>query len=292
LTRYRRAETKALVLAGILAAAHAFGQTQEAPAPEPTRPPEGSRIINLPSTEVPAAGTLGVLFTHRFKQALRDSNARNLFSLDSGADDDFGISYSPLNNLEISLDRSSLEADFELAAKCRLLSMKQNRPFALAVRVGGDAVTKQNVENRQGFFAQGIASLAIGRRIRLTASPTYVSNTALFRNVFNVPVALSIAITPTVNVHGELYPKNQDFTEIPARSAGPGGVPAAVPGRHTHIGWIASIEKTVLRHRFALTVGNLRATNVDQYTGSDPAGAGVPRDVFLGFNLVRQWKLK
>ena len=281
-----------VLFAALLANGPVFAQAAEAPPPEPARPPEGSRIINLPSTEVPAAGTLGVLFTHRFKQALRDSNARNLFSLDSGADDVLGVSYSPLDRLEISLDRSSLEADFELAAKCRLLSMRKNRPFALALRVGGDAVTKQNVENRQGFFAQGIVSLAIGPRIRLTASPTYVSNTALFRNVFNVPVAVSIAITRTVNLHGELYPKNQDFTEIPARPAGPGGVPAAVPGRHTHIGWIASIEKTVLRHRFALTVGNLRATNVDQYTGSDPTGAGVPRDVFLGFNLVRQWKLK
>jgi hypothetical protein len=276
----------------ILATGRVFAQAAEAPPPEPTRPPEGSRIINLPSTEVPAAGTLGVLFTHRFKTPLGDSSARNLFSLDSGADDDFGVSYSPLNNLELSLDRSSLEADFELAAKYRFLPMQPHRPFALALRVGGDAVTKENVENRQGFFAQGIASLAIGPRIRLTASPTYVSNTALFRNVFNVPVALSIAITPTVNVHGELYPKNQDFTETPARPAGPDGTPAAIPGRHTHIGWIASIEKTVLRHRFALTVGNLRATSVDQYTGSDLGGAGVPRDLFLGFNLVRQWKLK
>jgi hypothetical protein len=272
--------SRGVVPAGILAAACAFGQTQEAPAPEPTRPPEGSRIINLPSTEVPAAGTLGVLFTHRFKQALGDSNARNLFSLDSGADDDFGVSYSPSNNLEISLDRSSIEADWELAAKYRFLRMERGRPFALALRLGGDAVTKENVENRQGFFAQGIASLAIGPRIRLTVSPTYVSNTALFRNVFNVPVALSIAMTPTVNVHGELYPRNRDFTKTPARPAG------------THLGWIASIEKTVLRHRFAFTLGNVRATNVDQYTGSDPGGGGVPSHVFLGFNIVRQWKLK
>jgi hypothetical protein len=269
-----------ILFAAILANGRAFAQAAEAPAPEPTRPPEGSRIINLPSTEVPASGTLGVLFIHRFKTPLGDSNARNLFSLDNGADDDFGVSYSPLNNLELSLDRSSIEADWELAAKYRFLPMQSHRPFSLALRVGGNAVTKENVENRQGFFAQGIASLAIGARIRLTASPTYVSNTALFRNVFNVPVALSIAITPTVNVHGELYPKNRDFTKTPARPSG------------THIGWIASIEKTVLRHRFAFTIGNLRATNVDQYTGSDLGGAGVPSHMFLGFNIVRQWKLK
>jgi hypothetical protein len=248
---------------------------------DPPRPPEGSRIINLPSADAPPSGTLGVLFTHRFKNPLNSSSARDLFTLDSGANTVLGVSYSPLDRLEIALDRSSEDADFELAAKYCFLPMEDKRPFAVALRVGGNAVTAENVENREAFFAQGIASLAIGPRIRVTAIPTYVSNTALFRDVFNVPVALSIAITRTVNLHGEVYPKNRDFTEDPK-----------LPGRQTHIGWIASIEKTVLRHRFAFTVGNMRGTAVDQYTGSDIGGVGVPHDVFLGFNLVRQWKLK
>ena len=60
-------------------------------------------------------------------------------------------------------------------------------------------------------------------------------------------------------------------------------------------GWIASLEKTVLRHRFAFTIGNLRATTVDQYIGSDlpAAAAALPafrsQDYFLGFNITRLW---
>ena len=120
--------------------------------------------------------------------------------------------------------------------------------------------------------------MAIGPRVRVTAIPTYVSNTARFRDVFNVPLAISIGITRTVNVQGEFYPKNGDFTER--------------AGRRTSAGWIVALEKTVLRHRFAFTAGNLRATSVDQYTASD-FGGGIPRgDVYIGFNLVRQWKLK
>jgi hypothetical protein len=253
------------------------------------RAPEGSRIINLPSTEVPAAGSLGVLFTHRFKGSLPDTTAREFFSLDSGADTLLGVSYSPLKTLEVSLDRSSIEADYELSVKYRLLSMQENRPFALALRVGGDAATKESIKDRAAFFAQGIASIAIGSRIRATVIPTYVSETALFRNVFSVPVSLSVAITPTINLHGELYPKNRDFTETPAGHDPDGNF---VSGRQTHIGWIASIEKTVLRHRFAFTVGNMRGTNVDQYTGSDVLGDGIPHDFYFGFNLVRLWKLK
>jgi hypothetical protein len=266
--------------AGSLAAAlfllAAIGRAQDSTAP---RPPEGPRIINLPSTEVPPKGTLGVFFTHRFSQPLSDADFHSFFSFDSSASIGIGISYSPLDFLDLALDRSSSEDDYELSAKFRLLSAAPGRPFSLAVRVGGNGRTAQEVvDDKYAYFAQGIASVGIGSRVRLTAIPTFVSNTAFFKNVFNVPIAVSIGITRSVNLHGEFYPKNHDFTETPARK--------------THAGWIASIEKTVLRHRFAFTAGNLRATSVDQYTASD-FGGGIPKsDVYIGFNLVRQWKLK
>ena len=274
LSRSRRSRAAGAVLfAALLASARAGAQTATAEAPERPRPPEGSRIINLPSADVPAAGTLGVLFTHRFKQALGDSTARDLYSLDSGADSALGISYSPWNDLEVSLDRTSVDADFELGVKYRFLPLTDNRPFALALRVGGDALTAKDVDDRYAFFAQGIASVSLGNRVRFTAVPTYVSNTPRFRDVFNVPMAVSVAITRTVNVQGEFVPKNRDYEE-------------------STFGWIVALEKTVLRHRFAFTFGNLRATTVDHYTASDSGGQLSRGDVYLGFNIVRQWKLK
>jgi uncharacterized beta barrel domain-containing protein DUF5777 len=252
---------------------------QDAPTTPPPRAPEGSRVINLPSTETPAGGTLGVIFTHRFSGSLNEADFHNFFTFDSSTSTGIGVSYSPLDSLELALDRSSSEDDYEFSAKYRLLPVGEGRRFGLAVRVGGNGRTAEEVQgDRYAFFAQGIASLALGSRVRLTAIPTYVSNTASFRDAFNVPLAISVALTRTVNLHGEFYPKNQDFTEG--------------SGRQTRFGWIASIEKTVLRHRFAFTVGNLRATSVDQYTASDFGGVGLPRDASIGFNIVRQWKLK
>ena len=257
----------------------AFGAAaQDVTAPERPRPPEGVRIINLPSADVPAKGTLGVFFTHRFSQPLADADFHSFFSFDSSAAIGLGVSYAPIDGLDLSLDRSSSEDDYELAAKYRFFPVAEGRPFALSLRVGGNARTEQRIDDRYAFFAQGIASVSIGPRVRVTAIPTYVSNTAFFRDVFNVPIAISIGITRTVNVQGEFYPKNGDFTER--------------VGRKTAAGWIVALEKTVLRHRFAFTAGNLRATSVDQYTASD-FGGGIPkRDVYIGFNLVRQWKLK
>jgi hypothetical protein len=268
----RKSKAAAIVLATALLASARAG-AQPAAAPERPRPPEGSRIINLPSADVPAAGTLGVLFTHRFKQALGDSTARDLYSLDSGADSALGISYSPWNDLEVSLDRTSVDADVELAVKYRFVPMAENRPFALALRVGGDALTAKDVEDRYAFFAQGIASVSLGSRVRLTAVPTYVSNTPRFRDVFNVPMAISVALTRSINAQGEFVPKNRDYGE-------------------STFGWIVALEKTVLRHRFAFTFGNLRATTVDHYSASDSGGRLSTGDVYLGFNIVRQWKLK
>jgi hypothetical protein len=268
----RKSRAAAIVLATALLASTRAG-AQPAAAPERPRPPEGSRIINLPSADVPAAGTLGVLFTHRFKQALGDSTARDLYSLDSGADSALGISYSPWNDLEVSLDRTSVDADVELAVKYRFVPISENRPFALALRVGGDALTAKDVEDRYAFFAQGIASVSLGSRVRLTAVPTYVSNTPRFRDVFNVPMAISVALTRSINAQGEFVPKNRDYGE-------------------STFGWMVALEKTVLRHRFAFTFGNLRATTVDHYSASDSGGRLSSGDVYLGFNIVRQWKLK
>jgi len=255
--------------AGALLAAPAHAQEEKA-AP---RAPEGTRIVILPSADLPSRGTLQVLFTHRFVQPLGDSDYQSLFSFDSGADIGIGISYSPIENLEISLDRSSNQDDYELAAKYRFLSRTESRPFVLSLRVGGNARTEKGIEDRTAFFAQAIAGVSLGPRVRITAVPTYVSNTALFRDVFNVPVALSIGLTRTVNLQGEFVPKNRDAGS-------------------SHAGWLVALEKTVLRHRFAWTVGNLRATTVDQYTASDFGGGLPAHDVYIGFNLVRQWKLK
>ncbi|HEY6051708.1 MAG TPA: hypothetical protein VIZ58_10695, partial [Thermoanaerobaculia bacterium] len=66
-----------LSAAGFLAAVApvlAQSETAAPDAPTPPRSPEGERIINFPSADVPRPGTLTILFTHRFSQALEDSD--------------------------------------------------------------------------------------------------------------------------------------------------------------------------------------------------------------------------
>jgi hypothetical protein len=261
------------VLLSSLAVA-AFAQEGATP-----RSPEGPRIINLSSADVPTAGTLGMLFTHRFAQPLEQSDWHSLLSFDSGADIGIGIFYVPVRGLEISVDRSSNQDDWEIAAKYRLLERSNRFPLSFALRAGTDIRTEIRVNRENSYFAQGIASLAIGQRVRVSVLPTYLSQTAgtpflsePHEDVFNVLGALSVAVTRSVNVQGEITPRRGRFGS-----------------RGT--GWIAAIEKTVLRHRFSFTIGNVRTTTVDQYTAPEFIGF-LPEDYFIGFNLARQWKLK
>jgi Membrane bound beta barrel domain (DUF5777) len=266
----------------------------EAPAAEPFRPPEGSVIIDLPSAEVNGPNVLQLLITHRFSVPVAGSNIHSLFSFDSGADINIGLSYVPVKNLEVALLRSRSLEDYEFSAKYRFLSSPES-PVGLAVRVGGDARTQSTpslcesptrpaacgyVDHKYSFFAQAVGSVTLFSRVRLTVVPTYVSwsvqqpfvvTNSVHPDIFNVPVAASIAVTHSINIQGEVVPR----------------IARAVSGG---VGWIVAIEKTVLRHRFSFTCGNIRQSSVDQYIGPDFLGR--PRDYFFGFNIVRQWKLK
>jgi len=266
---------------------------QEKQASEPARPPEGTTIINLPSAQVNGPRVLQLFITHRFSEPVSDSNIHTLFSFDSGADIGLGLSYVPLKNLEIGFLRNRNLEDYELSARYQLLS-PAGGPAGLALRLGGDARTQStpslcettprpaacsHVDHRYTFFAQAIGAVTLFSRVRITVIPTFASFSAqqpfvvtnsVHPDIFNVPAAISIAVTRSVNVQAEVVPRL-------ARAAAGG------------VGWIAAVEKTVLRHRFSFTIGNLRPTTVDQYVGADFRGQ--PRDYFLGFNIVRQWKL-
>jgi hypothetical protein len=316
-------------IAVMAAAGMARGQSPTpTPTPGPTPPPadeaepkgrqlrpiEGHVIINLPSVDVPAAGTLTTWFTHRFRVPVQGSDIHDLFSLDDGADIGIGIGYAPIKNLDFSLYRSSSLAldPWEIAAKYRLLS---TGPFGLSLRAGGDVRSERGLENRGSFFAQLILAFSWGDRLRITAVPTYVNKISgrpfayfppssfpppndssceetgfetfvcagLYRNVFNVPAALSVAVTHSITLHAEVTPRYGKADSI-------------------GVGWIVAIEKTLLRHRFSFSAGNQRQTTVDQYVASppywmrfDPVGNNGKvegnKGIYFGFNIIRQWKL-
>jgi hypothetical protein len=287
-------------------APQASGET-EAKTPEnaPYRPIEGNVIIDLPSVDVPREGTLTMLFTHRFQQPVQDSNVHDLWSFDNGAHIGIGLWYAPIKGLNAGFYRSSELDVYEVSAQYQLPI--EAGGFGASLRAGEDWRTDRDVASpHSSFFAQAILAYSFGPYVRLSVIPTYLQRTnqtsinrsvpppndescraievgvppvtryscsGLYEDLFNVPFAASIAITRSITVHGEVTPSLGK-----ANSQG--------------VAWIVSVEKTLLRHRFAFTAGNQRRTTVDQYAMGIPLTANRPKDIFLGFNIMRQWKMK
>jgi hypothetical protein len=294
-------------------------QPQKAPdgGPVSYRPIEGPVIINLPSVDVPRPGTLTVLFAHRFQAPVQGSSINDLFTFDSAANIGLGLAYAPAKNFNFSFYRySDFNKTYEYAGEYRALSAGG---FGVSARLGGVSRTQSDapMTNRSTFFAQAILAYSVAPWLRLTAEPTYLNHTSgqqgyavgsigdpaysvvgpepFYANVFNVPVAVSLAVTRSITVHAEIVPSYSRTVQVTRFHCGPppsgfGACPTVSASDSPGVGWIVSVEKTLPRHRFAFTAGNMKETTADQYLL--PSFGGLPKNVYLGFYLSRQWGLK
>ena len=263
------------------------------------RPIEANVIINVPSVDVPNKGTLTFLVTHRFAQRIQDGDINNFFTLDSGNTWGFGLWYAPIKNLNVGLYRTSDLNTYEASAQYEALKCAG---FASSLRVGEDWRTQPGAATpKSSFFAQAILAYSFGKYVRITAAPTFVQRTngvsaywpapqpkdqscqffpdqenpyrcsGLYEDLFNVPVAASIALTHSITIHGEV-------------------IPSLSKANSNGVGWSVSVEKSLLRHRFAFFAGNQRKTTVDGYIPGIPSNRSA-QNIYLGFNLFRAWNL-
>lgn len=253
-------------------AAAAAAQSDPAPPYEPIRQdPLGTRLINMPTPLPVGARTVEILFTHRFFEPLDQGDSHTLWGLDSGADVSFGVAYGFTRNLDLAAFRSSIQEDYELAAKFRLVAQARRMPVSLALRAGSNFLLRDEVEDSTRPFAQLLIARQLRPGINLLLAPSWVRDTPRLRNAFNVPVGLTLGPGGAWLVELEYVPENRDLEESVAA-------------------WHVAFSKALGGHIFEITFGNSRATTVDQYLGGDSTAAFAEDDVRLGFNLVRLLK--
>ena len=255
----------ALVLAFPIAA-------QEAGEKESWDPGYGDRFLQTASPLANEKGLLQALFTHRFNQPVNEAGGNNLFGLDSGANIGLGLSWVPVDRLSVEVYRASSGGDYEFAAKYTLLPPTRERPLAVGVRAGMDWLTKYELDEKTGFFGQAIVAYTFGERFTVCAAPTYVSNTPLFTDVFNVPVILQAKLGRGFYATGEYVFANGDLDGSVGQ-------------------WSFALEKSVWRHRFGVWIGNSAATTVDQIMAGDYGGGVTDSNIRLGFNIIRQFEI-
>jgi hypothetical protein len=141
-------------------------------------------------------------------------------------------------------------------------------PLSIAARAGGDFVRAAGVADATRPFVQALVARQFRPGWNLFAAPSYARATPRLREAFNVPFGATAPLGRGALLELEAVPANRDL-----------------PG--AELAWQVAISKAVGTHIFEFTLGNSRATSVDQMLGSDFAGGYEAGDVRLGFNLVR-----
>lgn len=262
----------AAVLAALVLAAGGALSAQPGGSGGPYEPvrrdPLGTRLIDLATPFTAGARTVELLFTHRFVETVSDGSAHDLWGLDGGAEVGLGVTVGLTDHLDLALYRSSFQEDYELAAKLALLEQAPRVPLSLSLRAGADLVGREGIDHRDRPFVQVLLMRRLAPGIDLLAAPSWVRHTPTLENAVNLPLGLTFGLPGGALLEAEVVPKNRDL------SSG-------------HTAWMVALSKAVGAHLFELTVGNSRATTVDQMLGGDFAGGFDDGDVRLGFNLVR-----
>lgn len=237
--------------------------------PFPTQRPEkiGARLVEIATPFTRGRGNFEVVFGFRMAQTVDEGGVHDLWGIDGGADVGIGVAYGVRSRFDLEVFRTSFLETFELAAKASLWDQQEGAWASVGLRAGTDLVRGTSVD-RERPFAQVLLARHFGHGVTLLVSPSYVTDTPRLSNAFNVPVGLTLPFFAGSLVKIEVVPENRDLES-------------------SVMGWRVAFSKATAGHFLELTLGNSRATTVDQILGGDFAGGFARDDVRVGVNVVR-----
>jgi len=230
-----------------------------------------TRLLDLPSPVPLGRHVFEVSFTHRFAEPFQDGSGHDLWGLDGGADVGLGFAYGFSDAFDLSLYRTSYAETFEVAGRFALYRQAPRVPLSVTFRAGADISGQRDVDERTRPFAQVLFARRFAAGWNVMLAPSWVRDTPRLRNAFNVPIAVTCPLPGNSLLVGQFVPANRDLDASVAAWS---------------VGW----SKAVGLHVFEVSLGNARATTVDQILGGDFAGGFASGDVRLGFNLIRKFK--
>lgn len=183
---------------------------------EPARslesPFHSSQAISLPTSTSIGAGMLLFEISHRFIPRFSDGHDA-LWGLDGPANIRFGLGIGLTDQVSLTLGRSNLFDNYDLAIKYRLVRTGADfLPCELALQAGtawntsvGERVSGDN-RNFQ-HFVQAILNVGVGERVAVGVVPSYLHNYAIFGDQVEEAVTLgfygNLKVTRTLSFLAE-----------------------------------------------------------------------------------------
>ena len=259
-------------------------------------------VVNLPSAERMQYWDIGVVFTHRFIQPVKD-HGKDVYGLDgftyAGLGFTFGI--KPIPGLNAFIYRTSDNKTFTFGLQEQVLNGERVRMAVRAERF--DEVVKETITplgkvGISGLSVQLPTEIFITDDIIFSVVPTYITKTTTTDTilpvppgqtpnttpnkggVFNVGLGLRIGFTEKFSFVGEYYPRPSKFSK-----AAPGGI---TDGTTYQNGFAAGLSYKTFKHRFSVFGSNASGTTTNQVMSGDYGGGPRPSAQWaIGFNVAR-----
>lgn len=242
---------------------------------------KGTRLVNGQSANLVEKGKLNLAIQHRFGDI--SGGFYELFGLDQ-ASMRIGFEYGFTDNFNLGIGRSTFLKTYDGFAKYSIIQQNYNFPFTIIATAEGSVPTLRNYfpDNNDKFsdkFA-GLFQFHLAKTIKnfgFQLSPGFLKtgylnseNTSL--SMFTLGTGGSLKISNKVSINVEyLYNFKKDFSNIKPLSVG--------------------IDLDTGGHLFQLVLSNSQQMfGQGLYTYSN--GDWTTGNLFFGFNLIREFKLK
>ena len=258
--------------------------------------------INLPTAERMQYWDIGLAFTHRFIQPVKD-HGKDVYGLDGYAYAGLGFTFGikPIPGLNAFIYRTVDNKTFSFGFQEQVLNGERVRMAVRAERF--DEVVKETVTPLGKVGISGLAfqvptEIFITDDIILSLVPSYITKTTTTDTilavppgttpntkpntggVFNVGLGFRVSITEKFSFVSEYYPRPSKFSK-----AAPGGI---TDGTTYQNGFAAGVSYRTFKHRFSLFGTNASGTTANQVMSGDYGGG--PRRSSrwsIGFNVTR-----
>lgn len=247
----------------------------------------GTRIINGQSVETRGAGTLDVIFMHRFGEL--NSGAYNLWGLDE-AWIRLGAEYAVANDFTLGIGRSSFEKTYDGFLKYRFLHQKKGAksfPFTSTALVSMAINTLKPVDpdqevmtsSRLSYAYQILIARKFNKNLSLQLTPTLVHHNLVDTPMENNDIyAIGISGRHKVSRHMAItfeyfYQFNNNTEATNYNSLGVG------------------LEIETGGHVFQLVFANSEAMTETSFI-TETSGDFFDGDIHFGFNISRAFQLK
>ncbi len=266
-----------LALAALLPAPAAFAQAAPNPTISTSTIPAQTdlNLINIPTTKSLRRHQSYFRLTHRFARDLRRGDlgelASDLFSLDNGAVIGVEYRFAITGNLHAGVNRSMLSKTIQTFAKWD--AVRQGDSVPVSVSLTGSF---EGLDNLRREYQPGVAvtlSKTFGDALAIYATPAYVWKTQAVdfiegqddANTAFLGLGARVRFSTSGYIVGEYTPRVYGYD----------------PNRGV---WGVGLEKRTGGHTLQLNLTNAFGTTLGQI-----ARGGSPHDIYLGFNITRQF---